>query len=196
MSRAPSPQEQLYLDEGKFRLDGQDHQEDIQFAGAGDVRCRRQGLDLLGGHAWVRGVEIHGMKKMLCGPFDESVCVIGDRSGWRIVHMLEDGIEHWPCVLGQIGHELTEFAVEVAKKQQSLFAQHRKARVVNRADGIFRLEQPRHQRWKLLGHRLCVRRRLQGKAERKVTLACHVTSFVHRQTSKFRRVTRATSATA
>ena len=50
------------------------------------------------------------------GPFDESVCVIGDRSGRRIVHMLEDRIEHRPGVLGQIGHELTEFAVEVAEK--------------------------------------------------------------------------------
>ena len=53
---------------------------------------------------------------MLRGPFDESVCVIGDRSGRRIVHMLKDSIEHRPCVPGQIGHELTEFAVEVAKE--------------------------------------------------------------------------------
>jgi hypothetical protein len=30
--------------------------------------------------------------------------------------MLEDRIEHRPCARGQIGHELTEFAVEVAKK--------------------------------------------------------------------------------
>ena len=51
--------------------------------------------------------------------------------------MLEDGVEHRPRELGQIGHELTEFAVEVAEKQQGLFAQNREARVVNRADGIF-----------------------------------------------------------
>jgi hypothetical protein len=31
--------------------------------------------------------------------------------------MLEDGIEHRPGVPGQIGHELTEFTVEVAQKQ-------------------------------------------------------------------------------
>ena len=111
---------------------------------------------------------------MLRGPFDESVCVIGDRSGRRILHMLENRVEHRPCVLGQFGHELTEFAVEVAKKQQSLLAQHREARVVNRADGILRLEQPRHQWWKLLRQRLCVRRRLQGKAESKVVLAHRV----------------------
>ncbi len=56
------------------------------------------------------------MEKMRRGPFDESVCVVGDRSGRRIVHMLEDCIEYRSCALGQIGHELTEFAVEVAKK--------------------------------------------------------------------------------
>ena len=77
---------------------------------------------------------------MLRGPFDECVGVIGDRSGRRIVHMLEDCIEHRACVPGQFDHELTEFAVEVAKKEQSLFAQHREARVVNRADGILRLK--------------------------------------------------------
>jgi hypothetical protein len=35
---------------------------------------------------------------------------------------------------GQIGHGLTEFAIEVAEKQQSLLVQNREARVVNRAD--------------------------------------------------------------
>ena len=108
---------------------------------------------------------------MLCSPFDECLCVIGDRSGRRIVHVLEDSVEHRPGVPGQIGHELTEFAVEVAQKQQSLLAQHREARVVNRADGIRRLKQLRHQWWKLLRERLCIRGRLQGKAEGKVVLA-------------------------
>jgi hypothetical protein len=35
---------------------------------------------------------------------------------------------------GQIGHELTEFAIELAENQQSLLVQNREARVVNRAD--------------------------------------------------------------
>ena len=58
----------------------------------------------------------NGPDNMRRGPFDESVCVIGNRSRWRIVHMLEDGIEHRPGVPGQIGHEPIEAAVEVAKK--------------------------------------------------------------------------------
>src|SRR4029077_19580553 len=94
-----------------------------------------------------------------------------DRRGRWIVHMLEDGIEHRPGVPGQIGHELTEFAIEVAEKEQSLLAQHREARVVNRADSIRRLKQLRHQWWKLLREHLCVRGRLQGKAYSKVVLA-------------------------
>ncbi len=56
------------------------------------------------------------MDQMLRGPFDESGCVIGYRSSRWLVHMLEDCVEHWPGVRGQIGHELTEFAVEVGKK--------------------------------------------------------------------------------
>ena len=64
--------------------------------------------------------------------------------------MLEDRIEHRSGVFGEIGHERSEFAVEVAEKQQRLLAQNRKARVVNRADGIVRLEKFRHQWWKLL----------------------------------------------
>ena len=55
--------------------------------------------------------------------------------------MLEDSVEHRPGVPAQIGHELTEFAIEVAEKQQRLLAQHRETRVVNRADGIRRLKQ-------------------------------------------------------
>ena len=101
---------------------------------------------------------------MLRGPFDEGVCVFGDRSGRRIVHMLEDRIEHRSGVSGEIGHERTEFAVEVAKKQQSLVAQEREARVVNRADRVLSFEKPRHQWWKLLRQRLCVRGRLQRES--------------------------------
>jgi hypothetical protein len=104
------------------------------------------------------------MDQLLCGPFDESLCVIGDRGGWGIFHMLEDGIEHRPGLLGQTGHELTKFAIEVAEKEQSLLAQHREARVVNRADCIRSFEQLRHPWWKLLWEHFCVRGRLQGKA--------------------------------
>src|SRR5260370_39155310 len=105
------------------------------------------------------------MDKMRRGRFDKSLCVIGDRSGRRIIHMLEDRIENRPGGLGQIGHELTEFAVEVAEKQQSLLTQHREARGVNRTDSIRRLEQRRHHWWKLLRERICVRRRLQWKVD-------------------------------
>ena len=77
--------------------------------------------------------------------------------------MLEDRIEHGPGMLGEIRHELAEFAVEVAEKQQSLVAQDGEARVVDRADRVCRLEQLRHQGWKLLRQRLCIRGRLQGK---------------------------------
>src|SRR5260370_13825815 len=110
-------------------------------------------------------------------PFDKSLCVIGDRSGRRIIHMLEDRIETRPGGLGQIGRELTEVAVEVAEKQQSLLTQHREARVVNRADSIRRLEQLRHHWRKLLRERLCVRGRLQWKAESKVALAHSLSLF-------------------
>jgi hypothetical protein len=44
------------------------------------------------------------------------VCVIGDRSGRRINHVLKNSIGYRPCVLGELSHELTELSVEVAKK--------------------------------------------------------------------------------
>ena len=59
--------------------------------------------------------------------------------------MQEDGIEHRPCGLGQIGHEFAEFAIKIAKKQQ------------NRADRFRRLKPLRHQWWKLLRQHRCVR---------------------------------------
>src|SRR5437879_6110099 len=85
--------------------------------------------------------------------------------------MLEDRIEHRSRELAEISHKPTEFAVEVAKKEQGLCAQNREARVVNPTDGIRRPEQPRHHWWKLLRQHLCIRRRLQRKAEGKVVLA-------------------------
>jgi hypothetical protein len=57
---------------------------------------------------------------MLRGPFDERFGVGGDWSGRRILHMWENCVEHRPGVLGQIGHELTEFAVEVAKDADAI----------------------------------------------------------------------------
>ncbi len=148
------------------------------FTGTSNVCGRRQGLNLLGRHVRVGSVEIQRMDEMRRGPLDEGVWVIGDRSGRRIVHVLEDGIEHRPCRLGQAGHERTEFAVEVAEKQQSLLTQDREARGVNRADSILRLEQPRHEWRKLLGQSFGVRGRLQGKAQSKVALTHSVISFV------------------
>src|SRR5207249_2323264 len=98
------------------RFHGQDHEKGMEFRRASDVCGSRQCLDLLCGYVWISGVEIHRMEKMRRRPLDESVCVIGDRSGRRIVHMLEDCIEHRPSMLGQISHQLAEFPVEVAKK--------------------------------------------------------------------------------
>ena len=103
---SPRAQNQLHLDEGKFRFDRQDHQEWELFGGAGDVRSGRHGLNLLDAYAFVSSVEIHRVDKMLSRPLDESVCVIGDRSGCRIVDMPEDGFENWPRVLAEISHEL------------------------------------------------------------------------------------------
>src|ERR1700730_6952613 len=97
----------------------------MQFAASTDVGGGRQRLDLLGGHAGVGGVKVHRTDKMRRRPFDECVYVGGDRRGRRTVNMLEDRVEHRSRELGEISHELIEFAVEVAKKEQRLFAQNR-----------------------------------------------------------------------
>ena len=117
---------------------------------------------------------------MFSRPFDERVCVVGDRGRRWTLDMLEDSVEHRPSLFCQIGHERTEFAVEVAKKKEGLVAQHRKARVMNGTDRIFGLEKAGHHRWKLLRNRLRVRRRLQGETEGKVALAHGVISFARR----------------
>src|SRR5882757_10036067 len=44
---APRAQDQLYRNEMEVRLDRQDHQKRMQFAGSTHVRRRRQGFDLL-----------------------------------------------------------------------------------------------------------------------------------------------------
>src|SRR5216684_9098610 len=103
----------------------------MQLAASADARGGRQRLDLLSGHVGVGGVKVHRTDKMRRSPFDESVYVGGDRNGGRIVHMLEDRVKHRSRELGEIGHELIEFAVEIAEKQQGFFAQKRKARVVD-----------------------------------------------------------------
>src|SRR5260370_30072377 len=102
---------------------------------------------------------------MLRCPLDECVSMMGDRSGWRIDDMLEYRIEYRSCVLGELAHKVAEFTVEIAEKQEGPFTKHSKARVVNRSDRILCLKHPWHQRWKFLGHRLCVCRSLQGKGE-------------------------------
>src|SRR5882724_191539 len=104
-------------------------------------------------------------------PFDESIGVDGDWSGRWIVHMLENNIEHRPCSPGEIGHQLCEFAIEVAKKQQCLLAQQGEPGIVNGTDRIVCPEQLRHQSGKLLRQRLCVRRRSHGKADGEMVLA-------------------------
>jgi hypothetical protein len=80
------------------------------------------------------------MGKMRRGPFHKSFHVVGDRARRWIVNLPEDRIEHRPRLCCQIGHELTEFAVEVAKEQQSSAAQNCEPRIVNAADGILCLE--------------------------------------------------------
>ena len=57
---------------------------------------------------------------MRTGPLDESLCVSRDRSRWRANYVLEDSVENWFGLRREIRHELTEFAIEVAEKQQRL----------------------------------------------------------------------------
>ena len=64
----------------------------------------------------VGGVKIYRADKMRRGPFDEGFYIGGDRCGRRIVNVLEDRVKHRPRQPGEIGHELIEFAVEIAKK--------------------------------------------------------------------------------
>jgi hypothetical protein len=91
----PGDQEQFYLSEGQTRLDGEDYEEWTLFAaGAADARGRREGLDLLNGHDWIGRIKIQRMYQMRSGPFDESLHVVGDRAGWRIVNVLENDVEH------------------------------------------------------------------------------------------------------
>src|SRR5271155_2312533 len=113
---------------------------------------------------------------MLGGPFDERVCILGNWGSWRIDHVLKDGIEYRSCLLCQVAHERAELSVEVPKKQKSLIAENGEARVVDRADGVLRLEYRWHQWRKLVRQCLSVRGRLQGKAESKVVLAHNVVS--------------------
>src|ERR1700724_2917581 len=101
----------------------------MQFAAPTNVRGGCQGFYLPGGHVGVRGVKIHRTDKMRRGPFDEGAFVGGDRRGRRIVNMLEDRVKDRPCEPGEVGHELAELAIEIAKKEQSSFAQDREARV-------------------------------------------------------------------
>src|SRR5437868_15409640 len=93
---------------------------------------------------------------MRTGPFDESLCVSRDRSRWRTNYVLEDSVENRSGVRCQIAHELAEFAIEVAEKQQCLLTQHREARIVNRTDSIRVFEHLWHQWWKLPRERLCI----------------------------------------
>src|ERR1700738_1722575 len=143
----------------------------MQFAASTDARSGRQRLDFLRRHAGVGGVEVHRMDQVRGGPFDESVYIGGDRNRWRILYVLEDGVEHRSRELGEMGHQRTELAVEGAENKKGFFAENREPRVMNPADGILRPKQPRHQWWKLFSQRLRVRRRFQGKAEGKVVLA-------------------------
>jgi hypothetical protein len=59
------------------------------------------------------------MNKMCGNPFDEGVCIVSHGCLRRIGHVLEDRIEYRSRLLRQIGHELTEFAVEVIQDVHS-----------------------------------------------------------------------------
>ena len=83
--------------------------------------------------------------------------VIGDRRRRRAIDVPKDRVEHRPGKPGEFGQEFTELAVEIAEEQQRPFAQHGEARVVDRADGVSRLEQRRHQRGELIRQTLGVR---------------------------------------
>src|ERR1700730_8195129 len=102
----------------QVRLDRQDHQKRMQVAGSTDIRRRRQRLYLPRGYAGVSRIEIDRSDKMRLRPFDESVRVGSDRSGWRIIHVLEDGIENWSCNPREISHEPIEVAEKMKRPQQ------------------------------------------------------------------------------
>src|SRR5450432_828962 len=114
---------------------------------------------------------------MFGAPLNQSIYVGRNRVWWRRFHVLKNDIEDRTSLLGQIGHKRTELPVEIAKKEQRLFTQHRKARIVNPANRILRLEKFGHQRQKLLRDCLRILRRFQGKAKRKMILA-HILSFL------------------
>src|SRR4051794_25689869 len=126
----------------------------MQFAGSADVRGRRQGLDLPRGYPGIGGVKIDRLDEVHLRPFDKGVHVGSNRRGRWIIHTKENRIEHWPRKRCEIGHQLAKLTIEIAKKQQGLFAEDREAGVVDPADAIRCLEQARHELWKLLRHSL------------------------------------------
>jgi hypothetical protein len=84
------------------------------------------------------------MQEVAGHPLHERLDMVGDRPGRSAVDMREDRIEHRARACRHLGHQRSEFAIEVAEEQERVGAEYRETRVVDRTDSVVCLEQGRH----------------------------------------------------
>ena len=88
---------------------------------------------------------------MMLQPFDDSLRVISHGRGWRVVHVLEDGVEHRAGTLHEPLNMLVGLTVNVRKEEKLLVSLDHETGEMHGTEVVLRLREIGHQRGQLFG---------------------------------------------
>ena len=88
---------------------------------------------------------------MMLQPFDDPLRVISHGRGWRVVHVLEDGVKHRAGALHEPLNMLVVLAVDVRKEEKLLVSLDHETGEMHGTEVVLRLREIGHQRGQLFG---------------------------------------------
>ncbi len=84
-------------------------------------------------------------------PLDHPLTVISHGRGWRVIHVLEDGVKHRAGTLHEPLNMLVDLAVNVRKEEKLLVSLDHETGEMHGTEVVLRLREIGHQRGQLFG---------------------------------------------
>ena len=88
---------------------------------------------------------------MMLQPFDDPLRVVSHGRGRRVVHVLEDGVEHRAGTLHEPLDMLVDLAVDVRKEEKLLLSLDHETGEMHGTEVVLRFREIGHQRGQLFG---------------------------------------------
>ncbi len=108
--------------------------------------ARAARLDVLDRRVLVGEVRVEGLADVMLQPFDDPLRVIGHGRGRRVVHVLEDGVEHRAGTLHEPLDVRVDLAVDVREEEELLVSLDHEPGEMHGAEVVLRPREVGHQR--------------------------------------------------